>query len=155
MDILAQYGTSIEAEEKGRWFQNGDVEFLIARNGNRTYSDIMAVQFQAHNHTLSQRDTKEQREAANDRAEKIQIDAMSKSILLGWRGVERVLNEETGEKVVGQLKFGGEVLEYNQRNAAKLLAVKDFREWTFGKANDFKNFLLEVKAADEKNSANT
>lgn len=151
MDLAKQYQTSTEAEEKGRWFENGDVEFLIARNGNRTYNDIMAVQFGAHKHTLDQRDTKEQREASNDRAEKIQIDGMAKAVLLGWRGIVRKDPDTDAEISVGKLEFDGQVLEYNKANAAKILALKDFRAWVFGKSDDFKNYLLSVQKEDEKN----
>lgn len=150
MDIHESYATDPAAEDKGRWFENGDTEFLVARSGNRTYNDMFTVQLQAHKHTLDQRDTKEQREVANERAEKITIDVMSKAILLGWRGKTRTLDD--GTVVTGQVKFKGEEISYNPGNAAKMLAVKDFRAWVNGKADDFKNYLISVQKADEKNS---
>lgn len=152
MDFNTSYVTDASAELKGRWFENGDMEFLIARSGNRTYSDMMAQQFQAHQHTLSQKDTPEQREIANARAEKITVDIMSKTILLGWRGLPKLddAGNETGE--VGVLNYDGAPLEYSVANAAKLLAAKDFRSWVSGRADDFKNFLAKAKEEDEKNS---
>lgn len=153
MDFATAFKTDTATEEKGRWFEFGDVELLIARSGNRTYTDMMSQQFQAHNHTLSQKDTKEQREAANDRAEKIQVDVMAASVLLGWRG-RTVKDEsvESGERT-GKVLFDGEDLtdSYSQLNAKKLLSLKDLRAQINAKADDFKNYLAAVKKADEKN----
>lgn len=152
MDFATAFKTDLATEEKGRWFEFGDVELLIARSQNRTYTDMMSQQFQAHSHTLGQKDTKEQREAANERAEKIQIDVMAASVLLGWRGLSRT-DPETQVVTTGKVLFQGEDLtsNYSQLNAKKLLEMKDFRSWVNAKADDFKNYLAEVKKADEKN----
>lgn len=153
MDFATAFKTDISTEEKGRWFEFGDVELLIARSQNRTYTDMMSQQFQAHNHTLSQKDTKEQREAANERAEKIQVDVMAASVLLGWRGRKVADDSVEGGFRTGKVLFEGEDITdaYSQLNAKKLLAMKDFRSWVNTKADDFKNYLAEVKKADEKN----
>lgn len=160
MDLYTSYATSLEAEENGRWFENGDVEFLIARSGNRAYNDGIQAQFAAHKHTLDQKDTKEAREAGNDRAEKIQTLVMSRSILFGWRGLAKKGPdgkplEVDGSPVLGQLLYKGAELEFSQPNAAKVLAHKDFRSWVSGKSDDFRNYLEEVKKEDEKNSEPT
>lgn len=161
MDIFSAYATSAEAEEKGRWFENGDVEFCIARSGNRMYSEMMAAQYAAHKHTLDQKDTPEARQAANDRAEKITIYVMSRAVLLGWRGVakkdaEGKAIEIDGKPVVGVLRDrDGSEMVYGADTAARILALKDFRVWVSNKSDDFRNYLEEVKKADEKNSETT
>lgn len=154
MDVLALYATDSKAEEKGRWFENGDTEWLIARNGNRQYADMLQQLYTAHKATLEQKDTPEQRAAANARFEQITIQVMSRTILLGWRG-KTVVDTVTGESTVGKVMYGTEELEFNPVNAAKFLAIKDFRNWISAKADDFKNFLLAQKEADEKNSETT
>lgn len=155
MDVFNTYATNTVAEEKGRWFENGDVEFLIARSGNRAYNEGIQAQFTAHKHTLDQKDTPEAREAGNDRAEKIQVLVMSRSILLGWRGVPKKGPDGQPTDVIGKLLYKGDELEFSQANAAKLLSHKDFRHWVNGKSDDFRNYLEVVKAEDEKNSAPT
>lgn len=160
MDLLAAYATNADAEEKGRYFANGDVEFLIARSGNRAFNDMMNTQFQAHKHTLDQKDTPEAREIGNQRAEEITIMVMSRTILLGWRGVAKKNPDGSpmlrdGEPVRGKLTYGKDELAYSPAAAAKILAHKDFRSWVSSKADDFKNYLASVEAEDAKNSATT
>lgn len=153
MDIFASYGTSLAAEENGRWFELGDVEFCIAHTGNRAYNDMMATQFAAHKHTLDQKSTPEARAAANDRADKINVLVMSRTILLGWRGLAK--KDASGVETVGAVLYKGEALPFSAANAAKVLAHKDFRSFVSTKADDFRNFLEEVKKEDEKNSGLT
>ena len=137
MDIFQSYGTSFNAEENGREFENGDAVFVIARSGNRQYSAMLATQYAQHKHTLDQKDTPEAVEAANSRSEKIMVSVMSKAILLGWSG---------------NVLYKGQPLAYSTFNAALLLGHKDFRNWVNGKSDDFKNYLESVKEEDEKNS---
>lgn len=140
MDIFSAYATNDQAEQNGREFENGDATFLIARSGNRRYTDMLSQLYTAHKHTLDQKDTSEARLAAEDRSNKIMVEVMSKSILLGWSG---------------NVKYKGVDLPYNQTNAALLLGHKDFRNWVDGKSSSFQNYLEEVKKEDEKNSAPT
>lgn len=151
MDFAAAFQTDATAEEKGRWYEFGDVEFLIARSGNRKSTDMFQQQFTAHKHTLDLNDTPEQRLAAEERATTIQVDVMAAAILLGWRG--REIKDETveGGVRVGKVLFEGIELEYNQANAKKMLRMKDFRAWVNTKSGDFKNYLAKVKEEDAKN----
>lgn len=157
MDLFHTYATSAEAEEKGRWFENGDVEFLVARNGNRLYNEGIQAQFTAHKHTLDQKDTPEAREAGLARFEQIQVLVMSRSILLGWRGLPKKGPDGAalvvdGAPVLGKMLYKGAELPFSQANAARVLSHKDFRQWVSGKAEDFRNYLEAVKEEDEKNS---
>lgn len=153
MDVFNNYATSLSAEENGRWFENGDVEFCVARSNNRSFNDMIQAQFLAYKHTLDQKDTPEARAAANDRADKINTLVMSRTILLGWRGI--VSKNADGVETVGKMLYKGEELEFSVANAAKVLAHKDFRSWVSSKADDFRNFLEVVKKEDEKNSEPT
>jgi hypothetical protein len=156
MDLRAAYATDNTAEQKGRWFENGDVEFLIARSGNRKYNDLMSSQFTTYKHTLDQKDTPEARDIANDRAEKITIFVMARATLLGWRGLpKKDADGNVIEGAVGKIMFGSEELPYSTDNAARLLALKDFRAFVAAKADDFKNYLEAVKEEDTKNSVPT
>lgn len=159
MNIFDHYATDLNAEEKGRYFENGDVEFLIARSGNHTYNDMISTQFTAHKHILDQKDTPEARAAANACADKINVMVMSRSILLGWRGLPKknadgTVIEVDGKPVMGALRDRtGAEMPYDVFTAGKILALKDFRAWVSGKADNFRNYLEEVKKEDEKNFA--
>ncbi len=140
MDVFAQYATSLDAEENGRPHENGDATFIIARSGNVRYSAQIAALYSAHKHTLDERGSPEAIKLSDARADKINIDVMSKTILLGWEG---------------NVTYKGEKLEHSVANAAKLLAHKDFRAWVNGKSDNYKNFLEQVKKEDEKNLETT
>lgn len=158
MDLFASYACDPKAEENGRWFENGDVEFLIARSGNRAFNDMISVQYKQHKHTLDQKDSPEGRIAAEQCADKINVLVMSRSILLGWRGKEKKgpdgeLLVVDGQPVLGRVDYQGTELSFSPSNAAKALTHKDFRAWVNGRSDDFKNYLVEVKKEDEKNFA--
>lgn len=155
MDIFKAFGVDPALEKQGRFFELGDAEFLIARSGNQPYTDMFSQLVQAHKYTLDQRATPEDRARANDRAEKITIEVMSKTILLGWRPITRTMDD--GSTVTGSVSFNGEDLtaDYSVANSAKLLAVKEFRNWVQQRSDDYKNFLVAVQEQDEKNSETT
>lgn len=153
MDIFSAYATDLNAEEKGRWFEIGDIEILVARSGNRAYNDMISTQFAAHKHTLEQKDTPEARAVANERADKINMLVMSRTILLGWRGLTRT--DAAGNETTGKMMFKGEELPFSVENAARALALKEFRNIVSAKSDDFRNYLEEVKAEDAKNSGTT
>jgi hypothetical protein len=135
MDIFATYATDPKAEMEGREHQIGDGAYItVARSGNKMYNRMLAKSFEAAKHTLSQKN--DESEAL---ADQIIVDTLSKSVLLGWRGLE----------------FKGESITYSVENAKKLLAVKDFRATVTRLAEDFNNFKLQDEAEDEGNSEPT
>jgi hypothetical protein len=141
MDIFAQYATDPKAELEGRevsW--GGGITFLIARAHNPKYTRMLAQQFEAHKHTLEQKDSDEQLATAEDRSNKIMAYVMARSILLGW---------------TGPVEYQGQPLPYSVANAEKLLLIKDFQVEVTKKANDFRNFRVKAEEADEKNSPTT
>jgi hypothetical protein len=140
MDFFAAYATNPDAENEGRYFENGDAEFLIARGGNDRYSRMIAKQYEANKHLLDDKSSEAAKTAGEELAKKITIDVMSKSILLGWKG---------------NVLWQGKPLPYTVDNAQMLLGLKDFQTWVAGKSNAYQNFLLSAEAEDAKNSETT
>ncbi len=133
MDIFYSFATDPVLEEQGKEFQIGKDAFItVARTGNRVY--IMRALLAAHKETLDRDD-----DEAHDRFEKIQIEVLAKSVLLGFRGIT----------------FKGETLTYSQANAAMLLEIKDFRDLVAKHADKFTNFLVKQEEEDVKKSQTT
>ena len=140
MDFYAAYATNPDAENEGRYFENGDAEFLIARGGNDRYQRMITKQYEANKHILDDKSSEAAKTTGEDLAKKITIDVMSKSILLGWRG---------------NVMWQGKELPYSVNNAQVLLGLKDFQAWVTSKSNAYQNYLLSAEAEDEKNSVAT
>lgn len=141
MDFFTSYATDPKAELEGKEFDwGGGVTLLIARAHNPKYTRILAKLYEAHKHTLDQKDTPEQLATAEDRSNKIMAETMSKSILLGW---------------TGPVTYKGQPLPYSVANAEMLLQLKDFQNEVAKKAADFRNFRFETEEADAKNSPTT
>lgn len=107
MDFFAEYATDPKVELKGAPVPINGVTFYIARSGNRAYGKLLQELVGKHEAVLDQKD-----EAADAKSDEIMVEVLSKTILVGWDG---------------ELNFGGEMLKYSAANAAKLLALKDFR----------------------------
>lgn len=140
MDFFSAYATDLTSEENGRYFENGDAEFLIARGGNDRYSRMIAKQYEGNKHILDDKSSDASKNAGEELAKKITIDVMSKSILLGWKG---------------NVMWQGKPLPYSVDNAQMLLGLKDFQTWVAGKSNAYQNYLLSTEEDDAKNSAPT
>ncbi|MCY1561171.1 hypothetical protein D9M68_983980 [compost metagenome] len=63
------------------------------------------------------------------------VDAMARTLLLGWKN----------------LGFRGQPLEYSVDNAKLLLSVKDFRELVLKHANDAETYRVVVEEEAAKN----
>lgn len=141
IDFHSQYATDPKSELEGREFDwGGGIKLLIARAHNAKYTRLLASQYEAHKHTLDQKETPEQLATAEDRSNKIMAYVMARSILLGWTGA---------------VFFKGQALEYSVANAEMLLQMKDFQAEVSKKAADFRNFRFETEEADAKNSPTT
>jgi len=131
IDIFSDFATDTAAEESGTWVPYaGDVEFLIARFGNKKFAKMFAQQYKLHKRVI---ETKS--DAAEQKSDEITVDTYAETILLGWRG---------------DMTFKGEKLEYSKANAKLLLGVKDFREWVHAQASEMANFKTEQDEADAK-----
>lgn len=138
MDFFATYAVDPRAELEGREFDwGGGVKLLIARAHNPKYTRMLAQQYEAHKHTLDQKDSEEQQATAEDRSNKIMAYVMARALLLGWSG---------------PVNYKGQPLPYSVANAEMLLQLKDFQSEVAKKAADFRNYRYEAEATDEKNS---
>jgi hypothetical protein len=140
MDFFNAYAVNEQAEVEGRYFENGDAEFLIARAGNDRYSRMISKQYESNKHILDDKSTDAAKATGEALAKKITIDVMSKSILLGWKG---------------NVQWQGKSLPYTVDNAQMLLGLKDFQSWVATKSGAYQNYLLSTETEDAKNSVPT
>lgn len=121
-DIFNDFATNLEAEKAGVWERySDDVEFLIARNHNPAFDRLIVSLSNKHRRLLDSKT-----EAAQKKSEELIVEAMAKTILLGWRG---------------EFNFGGSPIgDYDVEKAKKLLAIKDFRAWVSAIADDHERF---------------
>lgn len=107
LDIFTNFATDEVAENSGVWRNiGGGASLLIARNGNRRYSDLITRRVAEHRETLDLKN-----DVANAKSDEILADVIGGTILLGWKGVA----------------YKGKDLGYSVENARMLLKHKDFR----------------------------
>lgn len=102
------YCTDPELEEEGVWMRlrKGDAEVLVARAGNSKHEDLVRRLRRKHARGFRGEELPPEVEEA------IALEALSKTILLGWRGI----------------KAGGEEVAYSPEKARELLKrSRDFR----------------------------
>jgi hypothetical protein len=127
MDIFATFATDEKLEVEGRWFDlSKTAKVRVARSGNPQYIKLLRKKLDEKRIDLDS-----QGDEANDVAEKLMIDVMADTILMGWEGLE----------------FRGKPMEYSRLNARLLLQVKDFRKKVSGFSESFEAF--KVKAQEE------
>lgn len=106
-DVFTEYATDETLENQGTWFPlGGKARVLVARNGNRAYAKALTSKVNEHQKALDLGD-----EAADLLSEKIMIEVMADTILLGFEN----------------LAFKGKAISYSRDTAIELLKVKDFR----------------------------
>ena len=130
LDIFAQYATNETAENDGAWVEHGDAKFLVARAGNRKYVRMLTNLVEKNQKLLDKKD-----EAADKLSDKILIDVMASTILLGWEGVA----------------FKGKEFTYSVENAKTLLAIPDFRREVQKWSDDRGNYQAKEEAEAVKN----
>jgi len=130
LDIFSQYATDEALENQGTWVEHGDAMFLIARSGNRKYIKLLSTEVEKNQQLLDKKD-----EAADALSDKIMINTLADSVLLGWENVG----------------YKGAPLEYSKDNAKMLLGVKDFRRLVAKWADDITHFKAKQEAEQAKN----
>lgn len=130
MDIFSTYAVDETKEQSGTWMEVGDAKFLVARAGNKNYVKMLGKEVEKNQKALDRKD-----DAADALSDKIMIDVLASTILLGWENVS----------------FKGETLEYSKENAKMLLALKEFRREIMKLADDFNAFKLAKEAEEVKN----
>ena len=132
VDIFADFALNEVKENDGNWVNyKGDVEFLIARTGNRKYRKSFTHQFKKNQRLLDANT-----DASDAKAEEILIDVMASTILLGWKG---------------KVAIQGVVVEYSVSNAKKLLSIPLFREYISKQADDQASYKAVQDEEDAKN----
>ena len=123
MDIFYAFATDASLETQGTWFNlSKDTKLKVARAGNTEYVNLLRKKLEDSRIDLDSKD-----DESNARAEKMMIEVMAETILLGWDGV----------------KYQGADLEYNKANAIKLLQHKDFRRKVTGFSESFEAFRVK------------
>lgn len=123
MDIFYAFATDAALETQGTWFNlSKDTKLKIARAGNTEYVNLLRKKLEDSRIDLDSKD-----DESNARAEKMMIEVMADTILLGWEG----------------LSYQGSPLEYNKANAIKLLQHKDFRRKVTGFSESFEAFRVK------------
>ncbi len=130
MDIFSTYAVDEVKEQSGTWMDVGDSKLLIARAGNKAYVKMLSKQVERNQKSLDRKD-----DAADALSDKIMVDVLANTILLGWEGVS----------------YKGEVMEYSVANAKTLLTHKEFRREVMKLADDFNSFKLQQEVEEVKN----
>lgn len=127
LDIFAKYATDTNAEENGVEVPVGDATLIIARVGNTKYSKKLTELVKRHEVALNIEGP-----AADALNEKLMVQAVADTILLGWKN----------------LGYKGEILEYSKENAMMVLGHADFRKVVMTLANDMEAYRVkqEVEA---------
>lgn len=138
VDLFSQFATDETAEEIGVETLlpgAGSTMFKIARAFNPTYRRLLKKLYKPHE-ALIKTGSKE----GEAKAIEVEIELMSRSVLVGWNGTVRVQGVD---------------LEYSVNNAKKLLALKEFRAVVDKFSNDPDNYKMVKTEDDEKNSEPT
>ena len=107
MDIFKAFATDEAKVLEGRWVELGEgAKVRVAREGNRNYVKFLRQKFEEHQAALTAGD-----EAADDLADKLILEAMSKHILTDWEGIE----------------YKGKKVKYSAKASEEALAMPDFR----------------------------
>ena len=132
VDLFADFAVNEALSQDGVWVPyNGDVEFLVARAGNKNYRKVAQAMYKKNERLLDSKT-----DAAGDKLTEIVVESMAKGILLGWRG---------------NVQFQGEPLPYSLDNARKLLAHERFRDWIDAQAKAEAQFAAVQEDENEKN----
>lgn len=124
MDVFQQYATDPAKEIEGVWVDLDDkgAKILVARAGNRNYSRMFSREYERHQRALEAKN-----DDADELSDKLTIEIMAKTILLGWEGLT------FKRQPVGS---------YSEESARRLLGVKDFRAFVTKLSNDFDSYRI-------------
>ena len=129
MDIFDRYATDESAELNGVEVPMGDAILLIARVGNKNYSNKLTSLVKRHEVALAIEGP-----AADALNEKLMVEAIADTILLGWKNFQYKKVE----------------LPYSKENARMILAHHDFRADVMKLANDMEAYKVKQEEAAGK-----
>lgn len=127
MDIFATYATDAKLENEGVWVNlSKTARVRVARSGNEAYQAALRDGLAAHQLEIDAGGS-----AADEVAERVIIDVMARTILVGWEG----------------LTFKGAAAPYSVEMARTMLGVKDFRKKVNEIAGSFEAYRVKTEAA--------
>lgn len=126
LDIFSKYETDESAEANGVEVPLGTAKLLIARVGNPNYTKKLTSLVERHKVALDIEGP--EADALN---EKLLVETIADTILLGWSGV---CDRE------------GKEFPYSKDNARKALAMKDFRQDVMKLASDMEAYKVKAEA---------
>lgn len=124
LDIFAAYATDEELEDSGAWVPFGPAKLLIARMGNRRYSKALNELVVKNQAALDVGD-----DAADALSDKIHVEVMADTILLGWEN----------------LGFKKKPVQYSREMAIELLKIRDFRREVIRLSNDASAYRAKLE----------
>lgn len=130
LDIFNTFATDTAAEVEGVEIEFSGTNFLIARAGNPKYSRMLSKLVDKNQKALNLKN-----EAADALSDKILIDVIATTILLGW----------------DDLTFKSENLPYSLENAKMILGFKDFRREIARMSEDVDNYKVVKEDEEAKN----
>ena len=131
-DVFKVYATDEKKENEGVEVQlGGGASITVARMHNPRFSKCILAEHEKHKAALDALPEDGRRKLDDE----IMCRVLSESILVGFAG----------------LSFKGEPMHYSVENAAKLLAVKDFRVKVIEEASKLDNYRAVMDEADVKN----
>lgn len=130
MDIFSTYAVDEEKELNGTWKEVGDAKFLVARAGNKNYVKMLGKLVETNQQALDRKD-----DTSDTLSDKIMIEVMANTILLGWVNVS----------------YKGQPLTYSEENAKLVLGEKEFRRLVMKLSDDFNSFKAAQEAEAVKN----
>jgi hypothetical protein len=119
VDIFATYAVDEDKELNGAEVSIGDAKFTIARAGNKNYVKLLQKEVEKNQKALDAKD-----DSADKLSDRIMIDVIAETVLLGWEGVT----------------YKGQPFEYSKTNARELLSHKEFRREIMKRSDDFSSF---------------
>ena len=130
MDVFKTYAVDEAREEAGAWMELGDAELLIARGNNPRFTRLFTRLVKQHKRILDS-----QTEEADKLAQRLHVQALAETVLLGWKN----------------LQYQGEEITYSHENAIKLLNHKEFYAQVIRLSDDLEAFKLYQDKELEKN----
>jgi hypothetical protein len=128
MDLSKAFATNEAAERDGVDVEFGGAKFRVARAGNAAYRKLLSKLYKQNRTMLESKG-----DAAEKKSDAVLSEVLSKTILLGWSGVEA----------------DGKPLPFSQEKAYELLlGLKEFRKFITDASEDLERYKLHQDEED-------
>jgi hypothetical protein len=140
--ILGMFTTNKDAEVKGKWVTIGPASFLLARAGgsNKKFERSVSSVLRPHQRRI------QTGMMDNSEAEDLAVGPFVDAVLLDWKNVRPMKQDEDGEWSVG------EPIPFNKENAVRILSEhRDLFRYLLEESQRIANFVPEFTADAAKN----